>query len=147
MENKKLISALQDVLADTYTLYLKTQNYHWHVKGPNFSSLHMLFEGQYQDLADAVDVLAERILTLEAKAPATFKEFLSLTKIKEGHSGTLANDMVIELTEDQDIVLKSLRHAIEAAQAIEDEGSIAVLSERIAVHEKAHWMLASSQEL
>ena len=144
MSKAELVSALKVVLADTYTLYLKTQNYHWHVKGPNFQSLHILFEGQYQSLANAVDTIAERILTIGEPAPATFKEFLELTTIKEGKSSLSATDMVKELVADQEKILKSLNAAFEKAQSISDEGTIALLSERIAEHEKNHWMLASS---
>ncbi len=144
MSRDNLIKALNVVLADSYTLYLKTQNYHWYVKGPNFQSLHLLFEGQYTDLADAVDVIAERILTLGSAAPATFKEFMSLSTIKEGRSSLAAHDMVQELVADQDQIIKILNLALAATQEASDEGSVALLGDRIATHEKNRWMLSSS---
>ncbi|OGT30724.1 MAG: DNA starvation/stationary phase protection protein [Gammaproteobacteria bacterium RIFCSPHIGHO2_12_FULL_35_23] len=144
MSQESLIKAFKVVLADTYTLYLKTQNYHWHVKGPSFQSLHLLFESQYQSLAEAVDTIAERILTMGGSAPATFKEFLTLTTLKEGETSLSADRMVRELVVDQETILKSLATALAAAQKTGDEGSIALLGERIAEHEKNRWMLASS---
>jgi starvation-inducible DNA-binding protein len=144
MSNQALIDAFQVVLADTYTLYLKTQNYHWHVRGPNFQSLHVLFEGQYTALADAVDLIAERILTIGGKAPATFADFLKLKTIDEGDSSLAAAEMVQALVADQDNILKTLNAALVCAQEVGDEGSIAMLGERIVEHEKSRWMLSSS---
>jgi len=134
------------LLADTYALYLKTQNYHWHVRGPNFKALHELFEVQYTNLADAVDDIAERILTNGYKAPATFSEFNALKSIKDGNSALSSNDMVKELARDNDQLVNDLNQAMLAAQESNDEGTIALLSERIAAHEKARWMLSASQE-
>lgn len=133
------------ILADTYALYLKTQNYHWHVKGPNFKTLHELFEGQYLELAQAVDDIAERILTLGHPAPATFKEFLELKKIKDGDSSITADEMVKELAQDHTQILEDLNKAIVLAQEHNDEGSVALLSDRIGHHEKIRWMLGASR--
>jgi len=144
MSKEKLIEAMQVVLADSYTLYLKTQNFHWHVKGPHFQSLHLLFEGQYMDLASAVDTIAERILALGSKAPATYAEFAALTTIKEGDSSLLADQMVQTLADDQEAMLNTLNHALKMAQEAGDEGSITLLGDRIAAHEKNRWMLVSS---
>ena len=141
--NKKL----EVVLADTYALYLKTQNYHWHVKGPQFKSLHELFEMQYQELAAAVDQVAERILIMGHRAPATFSEFNQLKTIKDGDSSLSANQMVCELAQDNSSLVKDLNQAIKLAQESNDEGTVALLSERIAAHEKAHWMLGASKDL
>ncbi len=139
-----IIKKLEIVLADTYALYLKTQNYHWHVKGPQFKSLHELFEMQYQELAEAVDQVAERILIMGHKAPATFNAFNQLKTIKDGDSSLDANHMVSELAQDHNLLVKDLNKAIKLAQEEGDEGSVTLLSERIAAHEKAHWMLSSS---
>jgi starvation-inducible DNA-binding protein len=139
-----VIKKLEVLLADTYALYLKTQNYHWHVKGPQFKSLHELFEMQYRELAEAVDQIAERILILGHKAPATFKEFTQLKTIKDGDSTHDANQMVTELAKDHEILVNDLNQAIKIAQENHDEGTVNILSDRVAAHEKAHWMLGAS---
>jgi starvation-inducible DNA-binding protein len=142
-----IIKKLEVALADTYALYLKTQNYHWHVRGPQFKSMHELFEMQYKELAEAVDLVAERILMLGHKAPATFTEFNQLKTIKDGDSNISANQMVSELAEDHSILVRDLNQAIRIAQENNDEGTVSLLSERIASHEKAHWMLGASKDL
>lgn len=142
-----IIKRLEVTLADTYALYLKTQNYHWHVKGPQFKSLHELFEMQYSELASAVDQVAERILMMGYRAPATFTELNHFKTIKDGDSSLSANQMVSELAEDHRILVRDLNQAIKMAQENNDEGSVSLLSERIAAHEKAHWMLSSSKDL
>ena len=141
------INQLEIILADTYSLYLKTQNYHWHVKGPQFKSLHELFEVQYRELAEAVDQIAERILIMGHKAPATFSEFNALKTIKDGNSSVNANQMVTELASDHSVLVKDLNQAMKTAQENNDEGTIALLGSRIAAHEKSHWMLSSSANL
>lgn len=142
-----VIKKLEVILADTYSLYLKTQNYHWHVKGPQFKSLHELFEMQYRELAEAVDQIAERILIMGHKAPATFGEFIKLKTIKDGDSSVTANQMVIELANDHRVLVNDLNQALKIAQECNDEGTINLLAERISYHEKAHWMLESSRDL
>lgn len=139
-----VLNKLSITLADTYALYLKTQNYHWHVKGIQFKSLHELFEMQYQELAQAVDDIAERLLIIGHKAPATFKEFEQLKRIKDGDSSLDANQMVIELAQDHDILVKDLNKSLKLAQDSHDEGTVNLLAERIGWHEKARWMLKSS---
>ncbi|KTD73878.1 Dps family protein [Legionella tucsonensis] len=139
-----IIKKLEVVLADTYALYLKTQNYHWHVKGAQFKSLHELFEMQYKALAEAVDEIAERILILGHKAPATFTVLNQLKTIQDGNSNINANQMVSELAQDHGILVKDLNKAVKLAQEHDDEGTVALLSERIAAHEKARWMLNAS---
>ncbi|MCP0913008.1 MULTISPECIES: Dps family protein [Legionella] len=143
---KELIDKLSIILADTYALYLKTQNYHWHVKGPQFKSLHELFEMQYQELAEAVDQMAERILIKGSNAPATFKEFERLKSIKDGDSNLNSNEMVSELAADHDTLVKDLDKAMEMAQKHNDEGTVNLLANRIESHEKARWMLRASCE-
>lgn len=142
-----VIDKLAVTLADTYALYLKTQNYHWHVKGPQFKSLHELFEMQYKELALAVDEVAERIIILGHKAPATFNEYNKLKTIKDGDSALDSNAMVSELARDHSSLVNDLNQAIKIAQDNNDEGTITLLGDRIAAHEKAHWMLNASREV
>lgn len=135
---------LSVILADTYALYLKTQNYHWHVRGPQFKTLHDLFDAQYHDLANAIDDVAERLLIMGHKAPATFKEYDRLKTIKDGDSTISANQMVTELANDHGILVRDLNQSLALAQKMEDEGTVTLLGERIAAHEKARWMLSAS---
>jgi starvation-inducible DNA-binding protein len=135
------------IMADTYALYLKTQNYHWHVRGPNFKGLHQLFDEQYKELAAAVDLIAERIRAIGRRVPATFKEFESLKTIKDGNSTISSNEMVAELAYDNDTLVKDLYQAMTLAQSNHDEGTANVLADRIEAHEKARWMLDSSCEI
>jgi starvation-inducible DNA-binding protein len=136
---------LAKLLADTYAVYLKTQNYHWHVKGPFFKSHHVLFEEHYTELALAVDAIAERILMLGYHAPATFRAYAELTSITEGNSDLSSDDMIKDLSSDHRQLIQDLYQAIEAAQGAQDEGTLALLSERVAHHEKMAWMLQASQ--
>lgn len=140
----EVFKKLSITLADTYALYLKTQNYHWHVKGPQFKSLHELFEMQYQELAEAVDTIAERIIIKGDFAPATFKEFEQLKRIKDGDSTLSANQMVKELAHDHETLVADLNHSLKLANDQQDEGTATLLGDRIVAHEKARWMLASS---
>ncbi len=144
MSNKPVAESLKIVLADTYSLYLKTQNYHWNVTGPHFKSLHMLFEEQYNDLFTAVDVIAERIRTLGEKAPGTFSAYQKVSSIKEGNEKADAQTMVKELAEDQGKIITTLTETLQAAQNAGDEGTIGIIVDRISVHEKNAWMLKSS---
>lgn len=143
----EVFKKLSIILADTYALYLKTQNYHWHVKGAQFKGFHELFEQQYRELAEAIDSIAERILIMGHKAPATFHEFEQLKRIKDGHSGISANQMVIELAKDHETLVSDLKQSLQLAQESHDEGTINLLSERIAAHEKSRWMLNASQDV
>lgn len=139
-----VVSKLSIMLADTYALYLKTQNYHWHVTGPNFSALHELFEAQYTELAMAIDDVAERIRVLNAKAPATFTELQELKTLQDGDSDKDACDMVKDLEMDNMTLVEGLNELLDLASEARDEGTVGFVSERIAVHEKAAWMLRSS---
>lgn len=141
----EIVKKLSVILADTYALYLKTQNYHWHVKGPQFKSLHELFEEQYKELADAVDTIAERIVIKGHKAPASFKEFETLKRLKDGHSNADSQHMLAELAEDHNILVHDLNQALAFAQSHNDEGTATLLADRIAAHEKARWMLFASR--
>lgn len=145
MSNKPVIEGLKHTLADSYTLFLKTQNYHWNVTGPNFRGLHLLFEEQYNDLFAAIDEIAERIRALGEHAPGSFKAFGKLSGIKEAADETPTSAaMVKELAKDQDTLLSTLGKAIEAAQKAGDESTADLLIGRVAVHEKNRWMLKSS---
>lgn len=144
MTNTTVTEALKVLLADTYALYLKTQNYHWNVTGPNFKPLHLLFEEQYSDLAVAVDDIAERIRALGEKAPGTWKAYEALTTIKDGNENADADTMVKELADDQGNIGNTLKKVLEAAQAVGDEVTIGLVADRLTVHEKAAWMLRSS---
>lgn len=139
--------ALSAVLADCFSLYLKTLNYHWNVTGHHFKSLHLLFEEQYQDMAESVDEIAERVRTLGQKVEATFSAFQALTQVQPGQAQAKADDMVKELATDQDKVVASWVKALKAAEAAQDEATIDMATRRIAVHEKNRWMLESSLEI
>jgi starvation-inducible DNA-binding protein len=146
MTNKPVTDALKAILADTYTLQLKTQNYHWNVEGPNFRGLHLLFEEQYNELFLAVDVLAERIRALGEKAPATSSEFAKLSKIKEGNSSFDDFEMVKDLYQTNLTVSENLKKALEKADKADDASTADILTQRVTVHDKASWMLKSSLE-
>ena len=143
MANKPLIEELKNVLADNYALYLKTQNYHWNVEGPNFNGLHLLFEGQYIDLAGAIDTVAELIRALGEKAPGTFDSYIKRTSIKSGNENASAEEMVKELAEDQALIQKTLQKCLELAQKVGDEVIAGFTIERLTFHRKASWMLKS----
>jgi starvation-inducible DNA-binding protein len=142
----RVVEALSRLLADSYTLYLKTHNYHWNVTGPMFNTLHTLFEAEYTELAIAVDEIAERIRTLGAPAPGSYAEFAKLTRVKEGEAATAALDMVRELGADQTTVADSARTVVKAAEAAGDQASADLGVRRIDVHEKNAWMLRSHLE-
>lgn len=140
------INKLNHVLADTYTLYLKTQNYHWNVTGVHFNTLHQLFGRQYAALALAVDEVAERIRALSALAPATYKEFEQLTSIKEGDSGYSAQEMVECLYKSHERVIETLKEALKQAENENDVFTVELLTARIGAHEKDAWMLSAMME-
>lgn len=142
--SSQFVKGLSKLLADTYTLYLKTQNFHWHVTGPHFHSLHKMFEEEYIELAAAVDTIAERIRTLGYDAPASFKEFLKLSSIKEESKKPSASGMVKKLLTDHQIIIKHINALLPAVQEAEDEVTVDLLIERLETHEKTSWMLRSS---
>lgn len=142
----KVADELTHLLADTYSVYLKTQNFHWNVKGPLFPQLHKLFEEQYNELADAVDVIAERIRALNAYAPATFSEFQKLSSIKEDKGTISAHDMIKNLLADHETISEHLLIIFAKAEQADDQGTIDMLTERLRAHEKTAWMLRSSLE-
>ena len=140
----EVVSKLSVLLADTYAIYLKTQNFHWHVRGPQFKPLHELFENQYRELAEAVDEIAERLLIMGHQAPATFKEYERLKNIKDGNPNLAADKMVAELAQDHGMLVKDLNQSMALAQKMNDEGTVNLLANRISAHEKSRWMLKAS---
>lgn len=146
-ENREAIAgALSRVLADTYVLYLKTQNYHWNVTGKLFHSLHEQFEEQYTELAEAVDEIAERIRALGFRAPGTFRDYRELTSIEEDDGQPDAGEMVRRLALDNEQILRTSRQALQPAKIAEDEATIDLLTQRLNTHSKAAWMLRSHLE-
>lgn len=145
-DRKKIASGLSVLLADSYILYLKTQNFHWNVTGPNFSELHLLFEKQYQELAQAVDEIAESIRALGVPTPATFQEFQKRSSIKEPIGVPFAKEMIQQLVDGQAEVLTTSRAVIISAEKAKDVGTIDLVTKRIKVHEKNAWMLRSLLE-
>jgi starvation-inducible DNA-binding protein len=143
-ETRTLIcEGLAHLLADTYTLYLKTHNYHWNVTGPMFQTLHLMFETQYNELALAVDLIAERIRALGAKAPGSYAEFSRLTSISEDQGERSATDMISELLAGQEAVVRTARRLFPIVDGANDEPTADLLTQRMQVHEKTAWMLRS----
>ncbi len=142
-ERKEIAEGLSRLLADSYTLYLKTHNFHWNVKGPMFQTLHLLFETQYTELALAVDLIAERIRALDFPAPATFKSFLELASIKEDEGVPKAEEMIAKLVDGNEAVAKTARSLFPKVDASHDEPTADILTQRMQIHEKNAWMLRS----
>ena len=141
LHNHKVAEHLGKFLADTYTLYLKTQNYHWNVTGPQFSELHLLFEGQYQDLAAAADEVAERMRQIGEKAPASFTAFSKLATVKEETGNPDYKTMIKNLAADNQTAAETADALIKAAQEVGDEGTADLGIRRIQAHQKNAWML------
>ncbi len=144
--NDKVVAALSRLLADSYTVYLKTHNYHWNVTGPMFNTLHTLFETQYTELALAVDEIAERIRAVGARAPGSYTEFAELAAIKEDTSSPEAKQMIANLVADQRTLVEGARKLVEAAEASHDQASGDLGVRRIDLHEKTAWMLQAHLE-
>ena len=140
---KDIAQHLSRLLADSYTLYLKTHNYHWNVTGPQFNTLHTMFEQQYTELATAVDEIAERIRALGIAAPGSYGEFSGLTSINESKGGECAEEMIRQLVEGQETVVRTAREAFPAAADANDEPTADLLTQRMQLHEKNAWMLRS----
>lgn len=141
----QIADGLKRLLADSYTLYLQSHNFHWNVSGPQFRELHLMFEEHYTELATAVDEIAERILTLGTPAPGTYKALAELSAIEEVEGVPKAENMVKILLSGHERVVKTCREALQAAQAGGDESSAALISDRMRIHEKTAWMLRSIQ--
>lgn len=140
---KAIAGGLARLLADTYTLYLKTHNFHWNVTGPQFNTLHLMFETQYTELATAVDEIAERIRALGEPAPGTYAAFVRLSSVQETEGVPSAEDMLRQLVQDQETVVRTAREVFPIADAAHDEPTASLLSDRMQVHEKNAWMLRS----
>jgi len=139
----KTVDGLNRLLADTYTLYLMTHNFHWNVTGPMFQTLHLMFETHYTELALAVDLIAERIRSLGAPAPGTYGQFGKLSSIKEIDGIPVATDMVKHLVNAHESVIKTARSVFPIAEAGHDEATADLLTQRLQLHEKTAWMLRS----
>ena len=139
----EIVKGLERVLADTYSLYLLTHNFHWNVTGPMFQTLHALFQTQYNELWLAVDDVAERIRTLGHFAPGTGSQLAKLTSIREPDGVPEAMSMVKALVEGHETVVRTLRSALGPAQDAKDESTVSLLTDRLLAHEKTAWMLRS----
>ena len=142
-ERVELAEGLSRLLADTYTLYLKTHNYHWNVTGPLFNTLHLMFEQQYTELAQAVDEIAERIRALGERAPGSYREFAELTSIAEESGQPDAREMIRQLVLGQEAVVRTARAILPVTSSASDEPTADLLTQRMQVHEKNAWMLRS----
>lgn len=139
----RIADGLSRLLADSYTLYLKTHNYHWNVTGPQFNTLHQMFETQYTELATAVDEIAERIRSLGVRAPGSYGEFAKLTSIEEGSGEESAEEMTRQLVLGHEAVARTARETFGAADEAGDEPTADLLTQRMQIHEKTAWMLRS----
>lgn len=145
-DRKQIAAGLSRLLADSYTLYLKTHNYHWNVTGPQFNTLHLMFETHYTELATAVDEIAERIRSLGEYAPGSYKQFSALSTVEEAGDVPAAMEMVAQLAADHETVTRTAREVIALANDADDEVSAGLLADRMTVHEKTAWMLRSMLE-
>jgi starvation-inducible DNA-binding protein len=142
-DRAEITAGLSRLLADSYKLYLKTDNYHWNVTGPLFNTLHAMFEAQYTELATAVDDIAERIRALGHRAPGSYREFAKLTSIVEEQGDPSAEEMIRELVIGQEAVVKTARSVFPLADSAHDEPTADLLTQRMNLHEKNAWMLRS----
>lgn len=142
-DRKKIAEGLSRLLADTYTLYLQTHNFHWNVTGPMFQTLHLMFESQYTELALAVDLIAERIRALGFPAPGTYAEFVELSSIKEERGVPRAEKMIEILVQGQEAIVRTARSIFDVVEHVRDEPSADLLTQRMQTHEKTAWMLRS----
>ncbi len=140
-DRKAIAAGLGHLLADTYTLYLKTHNFHWNVEGPMFNTLHLMFEQQYTELALAVDSIAERIRALGVKAPGSYAAFAKLSSIAEETGNPKATEMIRQLAAGQEAIVRTARKIFPLAESAGDEPSADLLTQRMQVHEKNAWML------
>lgn len=142
-DRKEIAAGLSRLLADSYTLYLKTHNYHWNVEGPQFNTLHTMFETQYTELALAVDEVAERIRALGEPAPGSYKAFAALSSIDEQDGRLSADEMIRDLVSCQEAVVRTARSVFPTVEAANDEPTADLLTQRMQIHEKNAWMLRS----
>jgi starvation-inducible DNA-binding protein len=145
-DRKNIAEGLERMLADTYTLYLKTHNFHWNVTGPMFQTLHLMFQTQYNEIWLAVDVIAERIRALGFPAPGSYKEFAALTEIRDSNGVPNAGEMIRQLVDGQETVVRTARSILPIAEAAGDQPTADVLTQRMTVHEQNAWRLRSLLE-
>ena len=145
-ERKRIADGLAKVLADTYTLYLKTHNFHWNVMGPMFNTLHLMFEAQYNELALAVDLVAERIRALGFPAPGSYSAYAKLSSIEEADGVPAAEDMIAQLVKGHEAVARTTRGVFRSAEKASDQPTADLLTQRMQVHEKTAWMLRALLE-
>ncbi|MDR2014593.1 MAG: DNA starvation/stationary phase protection protein [Azoarcus sp.] len=145
-DRAKIAKGLSRLLADSYTLYLTTHNFHWNVTGPMFNTLHQMFEGQYTELSEAVDLIAERIRALGFPAPGSFKEFEKLTSLQQPEKVSDAEGMIQQLLSNHEDVAKTARSIASLTEKAGDEPTRDLLTQRLQVHEKTAWMLRSLLE-
>lgn len=141
--SSKVTDDLKALLSDTYVLYVKTQNFHWNVKGPRFQQLHAFFEEQYTGLAAAIDEIAEQIRILQARPPSSMKEFLQLSSLQESTDELSENEMLSILLSDHETIIRSLTQMTLAAQDANDEATADLYIQRVRNHEKIAWMIRS----
>lgn len=146
-DREKITNGLSALLADSYTLYLMTHNFHWNVTGPQFNSLHMMFMDQYTEQWNALDIIAERIRALGHPAPGTYKEFVKLASIKEIEGVPKSDDMVRHLVAAQEATARTARKLFDLVNAANDQPTADLLTQRLEVHEKTAWMLRSLLEV
>ncbi|HJQ22487.1 MAG TPA: Dps family protein [Blastocatellia bacterium] len=142
-DRREIAAGLSRLLADTYTLYLKTHNFHWNVTGPMFQTLHLMFEQQYNELALAVDLIAERIRALGFPAPGSYQQFAALSSIKEEAGVPAAEQMIRALVAGQEAVARTARSIFDVVERANDQPTADLLTQRLQVHEKTAWMLRS----
>jgi starvation-inducible DNA-binding protein len=142
-QRREVAHSLSKLLADTYTLYLKTHNFHWNVTGPMFQTLHILFMEQYTEMWNATDTIAERIRSLDEVAPGSYSEFSKLTSVAEAKGVPPAREMITQLLDGHEAVIRTARAAVPAAEKANDEASLDLLTQRLQLHEKTAWMLRS----
>lgn len=145
-DRSKIVEGLSRLLADSYTLYLMTHNFHWNVTGPQFNSLHNMFMQQYTEQWNALDIIAERIRALGFAAPGTYKQFVALASIQEVEGVPKAQDMIQILVNAHEAVARTARSIFEVVDAANDQPTADVLTQRLDVHEKTAWMLRSLLE-
>ena len=145
-DREKIAQGLSRLLADSYTLYLMTHNFHWNVKGPMFNTLHLMFMGQYTEQWNALDLIAERIRALDFPAPGTYKEFVKLASIKEVDGVPKATDMIKLLVEAQEATARTARSLFPVVDKANDQPTLDLLTQRLEIHEKTAWMLRSLLE-
>lgn len=145
-DRAKIVEGLNRLLADTYTLYLKTHNFHWNVTGPMFQTLHLMFMDLYNEQWMAVDLIAERIRALGFHAPGSYQEFAALTSIPDSEGHPKAKEMLRQMIEGQETVVRTAREIFPVADKVSDQPTLDLLTQRMQIHEKNAWMLRSLLE-